>query len=199
MHPSIWRVHSCGFPEIPLGTTRSLLPTAVLRKNSIQRFSTQCNSGLVGVPALLLSKKVTPPLRSMQKISLPSVCIFDSILKPRRSTHSRRLRSRSALGIIGMHDSTVMRISLSHTMSPTKGRKMKSQPKAAGKAASELISERIAELGDWRGDTLTGLRPQPDEHAPWANERRTNLTHSRELLPLKMSSKDALPHQGGRR
>src|SRR3989441_8114214 len=35
---------------------------------------------------------------------------------------------------------------------------MKSQPKAAGKAASKLISERIAELGDWRGDTLTRMR-----------------------------------------
>ena len=35
---------------------------------------------------------------------------------------------------------------------------MKSQPKAAGKTASKLISERIAELGDWRGDTLARMR-----------------------------------------
>ena len=35
---------------------------------------------------------------------------------------------------------------------------MKSQPKAAGKAASKLISERIAELGDWRGKTLARMR-----------------------------------------
>lgn len=35
---------------------------------------------------------------------------------------------------------------------------MKSQPEAAGKAASRLISERIAELGDWRGDTLARMR-----------------------------------------
>jgi hypothetical protein len=35
---------------------------------------------------------------------------------------------------------------------------MNSQPKVAGKAASKLISERIAELGDWRGDTLARLR-----------------------------------------
>jgi hypothetical protein len=35
---------------------------------------------------------------------------------------------------------------------------MKSQPKVAGKAASKLISERIAELGDWRGDTLARMR-----------------------------------------
>jgi hypothetical protein len=35
---------------------------------------------------------------------------------------------------------------------------MKSQPKAAGKPASKLISERIAELGDWRGDTLAKVR-----------------------------------------
>ena len=35
---------------------------------------------------------------------------------------------------------------------------MKSQPRAAGKAASKPISERIAELGDWRGDTLARMR-----------------------------------------
>jgi hypothetical protein len=35
---------------------------------------------------------------------------------------------------------------------------MKSQPRAAGEAASRLISERIAELGDWRGDTLARMR-----------------------------------------
>jgi hypothetical protein len=35
---------------------------------------------------------------------------------------------------------------------------MKSQPKAAGDAASRLINEKIAELGDWRGDTLARMR-----------------------------------------
>ena len=35
---------------------------------------------------------------------------------------------------------------------------MKSQPKEAGTTASKLISERIAELGDWRGDTLARVR-----------------------------------------
>ena len=35
---------------------------------------------------------------------------------------------------------------------------MKSQPRAAGQAASKLISEKIAELGDWRGDTLARMR-----------------------------------------
>jgi hypothetical protein len=35
---------------------------------------------------------------------------------------------------------------------------MKSQPKAAGTAASTLISERIVKLGDWRGDTLARMR-----------------------------------------
>ena len=35
---------------------------------------------------------------------------------------------------------------------------MKSQSKAAGKAASKLISERIAKLGDWRGDALARMR-----------------------------------------
>ena len=35
---------------------------------------------------------------------------------------------------------------------------MKSEPKAAGKVASKLISEKIAELGDWRGKTLAQMR-----------------------------------------
>jgi hypothetical protein len=35
---------------------------------------------------------------------------------------------------------------------------MKSQPKAAGDAASRLINEKVAELGDWRGDTLARMR-----------------------------------------
>ena len=50
--------------------------------------------------------------------------------------------------------------------------KMKSQPKPAGKAASKLISERIAELGDWRGDTLARMRglireADPDVMEEW--------------------------------
>ena len=43
---------------------------------------------------------------------------------------------------------------------------MKSQPKAAGNAASQLISERIAELGDWRGDTLAKMRALITEADP---------------------------------
>ena len=43
---------------------------------------------------------------------------------------------------------------------------MKSQPKAAGQAASELISERIAELGDWRGATLARMRALIQEADP---------------------------------
>jgi len=35
---------------------------------------------------------------------------------------------------------------------------MTSQPKAAGEAASKLISKKIAELGDWRGDALARMR-----------------------------------------
>jgi hypothetical protein len=43
---------------------------------------------------------------------------------------------------------------------------MKSQLKAAGEAASELISEKIAELGDWRGDTLARMRALITEADP---------------------------------
>ena len=35
---------------------------------------------------------------------------------------------------------------------------MKSQTKPTAEAASQLISERIAELGDWRGETLKRMR-----------------------------------------
>jgi hypothetical protein len=43
---------------------------------------------------------------------------------------------------------------------------MKSQPKTAGQAASKLISEKIAELGDWRGDTLERMRALIKEADP---------------------------------
>ena len=43
---------------------------------------------------------------------------------------------------------------------------MKNQPRAAGKAASTLISARIAELGDWRGDTLGRMRTLIKEADP---------------------------------
>ena len=42
----------------------------------------------------------------------------------------------------------------------------KSQPKAAGAAASKLISGRIAELGDWRGDVLAKMRALIKEADP---------------------------------
>jgi hypothetical protein len=43
---------------------------------------------------------------------------------------------------------------------------MKTQPKAAGQAASKLINEKIAELGDWRGDTLARVRALIKEADP---------------------------------
>jgi len=43
---------------------------------------------------------------------------------------------------------------------------MKSQPKAAGAPASRLISQRITELGDWRGATLARMRALIKEADP---------------------------------
>ena len=43
---------------------------------------------------------------------------------------------------------------------------MKSQPKAAGEAASKLINETIADLGDWRGETLARMRALIGEADP---------------------------------
>jgi hypothetical protein len=55
--------------------------------------------------------------------------------------------------------------------SSTKGlKKMKSQPKAAGAAASQLISDRIVELGDWRGKTLAKVRALIREADPEVRE-----------------------------
>ena len=49
---------------------------------------------------------------------------------------------------------------------------MKGGPQASGAAASALISERIAELGDWRGKALAKLRAlikeaDPDVEEEW--------------------------------
>ena len=43
---------------------------------------------------------------------------------------------------------------------------MTKHEKAAGAAASKLISERIAELGDWRGKTLAKMRALIQEADP---------------------------------
>ena len=43
---------------------------------------------------------------------------------------------------------------------------MKTHQKAAGAAASKLIDERIAELGDWRGETLGRMRALIKEADP---------------------------------
>jgi hypothetical protein len=59
---------------------------------------------------------------------------------------------------------------------------MKSQAKAAGKPASKLISERIAELGDWRGDRLGKMRAlireaDPDVVEEWKWMRTPVWSH----------------------
>jgi hypothetical protein len=43
---------------------------------------------------------------------------------------------------------------------------VKEHPKAAGAAASELIREKIAGLGDWRGETLARMRSLIHEAEP---------------------------------
>ncbi|HXI58367.1 MAG TPA: DUF1801 domain-containing protein [Polyangia bacterium] len=48
----------------------------------------------------------------------------------------------------------------------TKTKTTKSEPKVSGKAASQLISERIVELGDWRGKTLARMRALIKESDP---------------------------------
>ena len=43
---------------------------------------------------------------------------------------------------------------------------MKKSGANQGESASELISQRIAELGDWRGETLIRMRKLIKEAAP---------------------------------
>src|SRR5438874_10640830 len=43
---------------------------------------------------------------------------------------------------------------------------MKKSGSTEGQSASELIDERIAELGDWRGETLSKMRKLTKEAAP---------------------------------
>src|SRR5262249_39303889 len=43
---------------------------------------------------------------------------------------------------------------------------MKKSGESAGQSASELISKRIAELGDWRGETLSRIRTLIKEADP---------------------------------
>src|SRR5439155_2707049 len=54
----------------------------------------------------------------MQKISLSSLRISELVENPRPSTHKRRLFSRFALGMIGMHDSTGITSSFRQTKTP---------------------------------------------------------------------------------
>src|SRR5665213_3382611 len=51
-------------------------------------------------------------------------------------------------------------------MSPTSRKKMKKPAASEGQSASELISNRIAELGDWRGKTLARMRKLIQEADP---------------------------------
>ncbi len=47
-----------------------------------------------------------------------------------------------------------------------------------GQSASELISNRIAELGDWRGETLSTMRKLIKEAAPDVVERARQALHA---------------------
>src|SRR6267142_81589 len=68
------------------------------------------------------------------------------------------LRAAGPARLAPAHRSVLVRAAVCHQVAPAKGMKMKSQPRASGKAASKLVSERIAGLGDWRGDALARMR-----------------------------------------
>jgi hypothetical protein len=49
-------------------------------------------------------------------------------------------------------------------------RSMKQSDAAQGQSASESISKRIAELGDWRGKTLTRMRTLIRKRTPTSSK-----------------------------
>src|SRR6476660_6041498 len=56
---------------------------------------------------------------------------------------------------------------------------MKKSPSTEGQPASELIDKRIAELGDWRGETLSTMRKlikeaDPDVVEEWKWKKASN-------------------------
>ncbi len=72
---------------------------------------------------------------------------------------------------------------------------MKKSGASQGQSASELISKRIAELGDWRGETLSRMRklikeadPDVVEEWKWMALRFGRTTASSALVnPTRMS------------
>ena len=56
---------------------------------------------------------------------------------------------------------------------------MKKSVASQGQSASELISKRIAELGDWRGETLSRMRKLIKEADPYA--ARSTFTKEKKL------------------
>ena len=61
---------------------------------------------------------------------------------------------------------------------------MKKSGASQGQSASELISQRIAELGDWRGDTLRRMRKLIKEADPDAVEELKWLKPSSRGTPV---------------
>src|ERR687886_124529 len=63
-------------------------------------------------------------------------------------------------------ESTGARSAIDLSMPGSKGMNMKNSGASQHQSASELISKRIAELGDWRGETLSRMRTLIKEADP---------------------------------
>src|SRR6267142_482882 len=96
-----------------------------------------------------------------------------------RAARSRRPRTRDRLGARRLRSRNGVRQAHAHVDSMTilhclaneiylelPDENMKKSSASQGQSASELISKRIAELGDWRGETLSRVRQLIKEAAP---------------------------------
>src|SRR5260370_14605964 len=83
----------------------------------------------------------------MQKISLSSLRISELIENPRPSTHKRRLFSRFALGMIGMHDSTGITTSFCQTQTTLNALSNPCATPGLCLPDCGLVYQRLAEFG----------------------------------------------------
>src|SRR6266850_2149937 len=96
-----------------------------------------------------------------------------------RAARSRRPRTRDRLGARRLRSRNGVRQAHAHVDSMTilhclaneiylelPDENMKKSSASQGQSASELISKRIAELGDWRGETLSRMRKLIKEADP---------------------------------
>lgn len=126
--------------------------------------------GAVLAPCLI---RLADRSRSLVRGRAP-FCMAIDTAKGERPAAARRVQRLAMLAAatLGRLRRPVVRCSPAHRVSPLTGgdESMDKSGASQGQSASELISMRIAELGDWRGETLSLMRELIKEADPAAVE-----------------------------